>query len=191
MTTNDYVAMMRQAKAKLSNNWVNAVIATLIYMALLSAASCTYVGELIVFGPLTFGYVLYLMCLADTGRSDFNLLFTGFSRFVETLVAGLLMSLAVSVGMILLIVPGIILGLGLSMTFFIMADDRNISGIDALQASWNMMNGHKMELFCLILRFIGWILLCILTCGIGYLWLEPYMSLAQLNFYRQLRNGTF
>ncbi len=76
------------------------------------------------------------------------------------------------------------------MTFFIMADDPNISGIDALKMSWNLMNGQKMNLFCLYLRFIGWMILAIITCGIGYLWLAPYMTATTLNFYRQLRYGT-
>lgn len=183
--------MMRHAKARLAGNWVSAAVGTLIYVAIISAASFTYIGEMLLYGPLTFGYILYLMCLADTGRSDYNILFSGFSRFAETLVAGLLISLAVSLGFVFLIVPGIVLYLGFGMTFFIMSDDRNISGIDAMQESWNMMKGHKMELFMLEIRFIGWLLLCVLTCGILSLWISPYITLAKFNFYRQLRNGTF
>lgn len=131
-----------------------------------------------------------MACLADTRVNNFSLLFKGFDRFVETLVAGLIISVLAAVGFALLIVPGIIISCGLSMTFFIMADDPNISGIDALQMSWNMMNGQKMNFFCLGLRFLGWALLCVLTCGIGFLWLQPYMTLAFLNFYRNLRYGT-
>lgn len=191
MTVNDYVAMMRHAKSRLEGKWVNAAVATLIYVAINAVASCTYIGSLILIGPLSFGYVLYLMCLGDTGRSDFNILFSGFNRFAETLVAGLLMTLAVGLGCMLLIVPGIILSCGFAMTYFIMSDDRNISGIDALQQSWNMMKGHKMEFFCLQLRFIGWMLLCVITCGILVFWVRPYMTLTYLNFYRQLRHGAF
>lgn len=191
MTTQDYVAMMRQAKARLAGHWTDAVVATLIYVAILGAASFTYVGSLIIVGPMTLGYVIYLMSLADTSGSDYNLLFVGFHRFAETLVAGLLVTLAASIGFALLIVPGIIVSLGFSMTFFIMADDKDISGIDAMKQSWEMMQGHKWELFCLMIRFIGWYLLCLLTFGIGSLWLQPYVTVTQLNFYRQLRHGTF
>ena len=97
----------------------------------------------------------------------------------------------VQLDLILLIVPGIIVACGLSMTFFIMVDDPNISGMDALQQSWNMMKGQKWNYFCLQFRFIGWILLSILTCGIGFIFLEPYMVAASQNFYRKLRYGTF
>lgn len=188
---NENVLLMRKAKQQLQNKWMNVAVGTLIYVAIMSIASFTYLAELIIIGPMTFGYYLYLSCIVDRGENNFNLLFKGFERFVDTMVAGLLMSLAVSIGCVLLIVPGIIAACGFSMTFFIMNDDPNISGVDALQQSWNMMNGHKWEYFCLNLRFIGWALLCLLTCGIGCLWLQPYITVTSLNFYRKLRYGTY
>lgn len=183
--------MMRRAKQMLADNWLNAAIATLIYYAIYTAASFTGFGQIILYGPMTFGYVLYLGCLGDTRRSDFNLLFRGFNRFMETLIAGLLYVLIVLAGSILLLIPGIIASLGLALTFYIMLDDPYISGTDAIQLSWNLMKGHKWDLFCLWLRFLGWALLCLLTCGIGYLFLMPYMYLAMLNFYRKIRYGSF
>jgi len=186
----DKISLMRKAKEQLAGQWLNAAIGTLIYIVISSALSSTYVLELILGGPIMFGYILFMACLVDTKSGRFELLFKGFERFVETLIAGLLLTVAVSIGMALLIVPGIIVGTGLAMTFFIMADDANISGVDALKLSWQMMDGHKMDLFCLWLRFFGWFLLCILTCGIGFIWLMPYMTATTLNFYRTLRYGT-
>lgn len=188
---NENVMLMRRAKAQLSGKWVNVAIGSLIYLVLMAIAGTTYLLELIIYGPLTFGFILYLACNIDTGVNNFNLLFKGFERFADTLVAGLLYSLAVGIGLCLLIVPGIIVACGLSMTFFIMVDDPNISGIDALQQSWNMMRGRKWDYFCLQFRFIGWLLLAILTCGIGMIFLQPYMVAASQNFYRKLRYGTF
>lgn len=191
MSNIDNVALMRRAKEQLAGQWGNAAIASLIYLVISSAASSTGVIELVLFGPISFGFVLFMACLIDTRNSKLELLFSGFNRFVETLVAGLLFSVITSVGFALLIVPGFIAATGLGLTFFVMADDPQISGIDALKMSWNMMDGHKMELFCLWLRFLGWALLCMLTCGIGFIWLTPYMTAATLNFYRRLRYGTF
>lgn len=187
----DNVSLMRKAKSQLAGNWSNAAIATLVYLVILSAASFTYIGELVLTGPLSFGYVLYVSCLVDTKNNNLNLLFKGFDRFVETLIAGLLISVAVGIGTALLIVPGVIAALGLSMTFYIMADDPNISGLDAMKMSWQMMDNHKWDLFCLWFRFIGWILLGVITCGIAFIWIEPYITAATLNFYRNLRYGTF
>lgn len=188
---NENVMMMRRAKAQLANKWVNVAIGSLIYLVIMAAAGSTYFLELIIYGPLTFGFYLYLACNIDTGVNNLNLLFKGFERFADTLVAGLLYSLAVFIGTLLLIVPGIIVACGLGMTFFIMVDEPGISGVDALQKSWNMMQGHKWDFFCLNLRFIGWILLSILTCGIGFIFLEPYMIATSQNFYRKLRYGTY
>lgn len=186
-----HTAMMQKAKMSLSGNWLKAALATLIFSVICAVAAYTYVGTLIVTGPMMLGYVLYIIVLTDHKQSNYELLFKGFNRFVESLVAGLLYTLAVSIGTALLIVPGIIAACGLGMTFFIMADEPNITGLDAIKKSWQMMDGHKWEYFCLNFRFIGWILLCILTAGIGALWLEPYMYTTQLYFYRQLRYGTF
>lgn len=50
------------------------------------------------------------------------------------------------------------------------------------------MDGHKWRLFCLHLSFIGWWLLCILTLGIGMLWLAPYIQNSTAAFYEDLKN---
>ena len=188
---NENIALMRRAKEQLSGNWGNVAIGSLIYLVLMAIANSTSFIELIVEGPLTFGYILYLACNIDRRENNFNLLFKGFERFADTLVAGLLYLLAIGVGFVLLIVPGIIAACGLSMTFYIMVDDPQISGVDALKKSWDMTMGHKMQIFCLWWRFFGWLLLATLTCGIGMIWLHPYMTATYLNFYRKLRYGTF
>lgn len=191
MNSTEKVAMMRKAKSQLQGFWLESALATLIYVLIIGVASSTYVTELLLAGPLMFGYVLFIAGVADTRRADLNLLFKGFNRFVETLVAGLLYTLAVSIGFALLIVPGIILSTGFAFTFFIMAEDANISGVDALKKSWQMTRGLKWDIFCLWLRFFGWALLCLLTLGIGYLWLNPYITATTLNYYRQVKYGTY
>lgn len=180
-----------KAKAMLTGLWTPAVVGTLIFMLINCAAGFTYVGSLIVAGPMTVGYILFMMAVVDRKETDYNTLFKGFNNFGNTLVAGLLVTLLQVAGYCLLIVPGIIVSLGLGMTFFIMAEDPTVSGVDAMQMSWNMMKGHKWELFCLYCRFIGWLILCILTLGVLTLWIEPYMLTAQLNFYRRLKYGTY
>lgn len=187
---NEQILMMRRAKAQLANQWGEAAIASLIFLAITWFASSFVVG-IILIGPIYFGYYLYMSCLIDRHQSNLNLLLKGFDRFVETLIAGLLYYCAIFIGGCLLIVPGIILGCGFAMTFYIMVDDPYISGLNALEKSWNMMKGHKWDFFVLQLRFIGWILLCVLTCGIGYIFLSPYITVTNLNYYRKLKYGVY
>lgn len=62
-----------------------------------------------------------------------------------------------------------------------------MSAIDALKKSRKMMKGHKGEFFVLGLSFIGWILLAILTLGVGFIALEPYMYATMAHFYEDLK----
>ena len=50
-----------------------------------------------------------------------------------------------------------------------------------------MMRGHKTDLFLLDLSFIGWILLSVLSFGIGFLWLGSYIYTANAIFYHEIR----
>lgn len=69
------------------------------------------------------------------------------------------------------------------MAPYIMAQNPDIGVMDAIGQSKELMRGHKGRLFWLSLTFIGWVLLSVLTFGIGFLWLNPYMEAAQAAFY--------
>ena len=71
-----------------------------------------------------------------------------------------LLSWLVIVGFVLLIIPGIIVGLALSMTFIVMADRPELSFSECLNESWNLTSGYRFKLLGLNLRFIPWYLLC-------------------------------
>lgn len=73
-----------------------------------------------------------------------------------------------------------------SMSFYALVDNPNMGAVDAMRESRNMMKGNKWRLFCLQLSFIGWEFLCVFTCGIGYLWLAPYMGQAEAAFYHDV-----
>ncbi len=76
-----------------------------------------------------------------------------------------------------------------AFTFTILADHPEISPIEALHASSNMMKGNKWRLFCLEFSFIGWMLLAVCcTCGIGSIFLNPYMYAARTAFYNDISN---
>jgi uncharacterized membrane protein len=70
-----------------------------------------------------------------------------------------------------------------------MAENPEMSASEACAKSKEMMKGYKFDLFVLELSFIGWSLLCIFTCGIGFIVLRPYMEAATADFYREI-SGT-
>jgi uncharacterized membrane protein len=87
-----------------------------------------------------------------------------------------------------LIIPGIIAGLSYAMTFYILYEDENISPSEAIDKSKLMMDGHKLKLFYLVLRFLLWALVCVLTLGLGFLILLPYMQITFAKFYDDIKN---
>jgi uncharacterized membrane protein len=74
-----------------------------------------------------------------------------------------------------------------SQAYYLMADDANLGAIDAMRLSVQMMDGKKNKLCFLWLRFTGWYLLCLLTLGIGLIWLIPYIATSMACFYEDLR----
>jgi uncharacterized membrane protein len=91
---------------------------------------------------------------------------------------------------LLLVIPGIVAAYRYSMSFYILSDNPQLSAQEAMNESKRMMNGYKGKLFCLHFSFIGWSILCVLTIGIGFLWLVPYMQASIANFYENLKNAS-
>ena len=174
------------AKQNFSKVWLMSSVATLLYSLLNSATQSFFIFT----GPFAYGYAGYIRQTIDTENTELEPLVSGFNRFVETMVAGLLYLLIICIGFYLLIVPGIIAALGLSMTFFIMVDDPNNSGVVALRKSWQMMKGYKGDYFIFCCRFIGWFLICVLTFGLASFVVSPYFNRAKWHYYRALVSNT-
>ena len=114
-------------------------------------------------------------------------LYSKTKRIPDYYVLTLLMGIFIFLWALLLIIPGIIASISYSMAQYIMLDEPDLSPMECIRKSKEMMKGHKWEYFCLGLSFIGWIILGIFTFGILYLWLMPYMSVTMCNFYNKLK----
>lgn len=119
--------------------------------------------------------------------------FRGFAGAVIWGIIGLsiIMSIFISLWSILLIIPGIIKSYSYSQTYYVYYDAYEETGVrpgllDSITRSRQLMTGYKGQLFLLDLSFIGWHLLAILTLGIGYLWLTPYITATKAAFYENL-----
>ena len=89
-----------------------------------------------------------------------------------------------------ILIPVIYVSLSISQTWFIIANDENITGYDALKESWNLMRGKRLKLFLLELSFIGWAILSVLTLFIGFIFLAPYMQTSYAKFYDNLNESS-
>lgn len=87
---------------------------------------------------------------------------------------------------LLLLIPGIVKSYSYAMTSYILADNPALSPSEAIRQSELIMKGNKMRLFCLHFSFLLWSLLSVMTLGIGFLWLTPYMNASTAAFYREV-----
>jgi uncharacterized membrane protein len=183
------------AKDQLRGKWRLTVLLCLVYTIL---ANIPIINPIFIF-PLTLGLTSCFIKLTRGEPFKLENLFSVSKNLGSTFILLILLLILMAFFMIIisfaslwslfLIVPGIIAYLMYSMIFYVLYDNPDIGAIEALNRSKKMMHGYKWKLFCLHFSFIYWILLSILTCGIGFLWLIPYMGVAQANFYENLKDS--
>lgn len=132
------------------------------------------------------GYARFNLDLVDGEHASFAPLFSYFSYWKTTAVARLLQTIYILLWSLLLVIPGIVASYSYAMTDFVLAEHPEWSASEAIARSKELMYGNRWRLFCLHFSFIGWHILCIITLGIGNLWLTPYIRAAETAFYRDI-----
>lgn len=206
-TNQDY---KNAALDRLRGNWAPALIASLIVVlvgmlctgnrflqAALHAAPGTQLAFSGAFSLLTFFVLVPLQVGYDNAvrqmyeRRDYaltgNMIRMSMSGYLHKVGGMFLMMVKLMLWMCLFILPGLVMAFAYAMTPYILEEHPEIGIWEASTRSREMMRGHKFDLFYLYLGFIGWILLGVLTCGIGLLWVIPYLNAAQAAFYNDLK----
>ena len=183
------------ALASLQDNWTSIVLAAIICLLILGGVSIIpRVGDLIyifVGLPLAFGWSIAVLRFVRGEKQEVvSNMFDVFKDYKRFLGTSLLQMLFICLWTLLLIVPGIMKSYSYAMTPFLMHDNPNLSYMEALKKSEQMMYGHRWDLFMLHLSFIGWILLSCITFGLGFFFLMPYMGTATVEFYNDLKSET-
>lgn len=201
------------ALAALKGKWAPAVLATIVLFVIMYAVLIPLVAIDVVSRPdsdlmsvwtylVIYGFVFLIYYpLAMVGgcnafkellrNGDDKVLANTFSNtfkgYPRVLGFSLLYVVFVFLWSLLLYIPGIIKSLAYAMSPFILKDHPELSPNQAINLSQKMMKGHKFDLFCLMLSFIGWAFLTVFTFGIGYLWLAPYMCTTMAAFYEDVK----
>lgn len=179
-----------EAKATMTGQWGIAAGATFIYLFLGNLLGMIpYIGNFsfIIAGPFMLGFTYFIISLNNRDNPNIEQLFSGFNDFVRSCLAYIVMMIFVLLWTLLFIIPGIMAGYSYSMTFYLLAKDKNLPFMDALRESREMMDGHRMRLFYLHLKFLGWAILALFTLGIGFFWLIPFMNVAVYKFFQDLK----
>lgn len=136
--------------------------------------------------PLTVGLVGYVLKFSRGQKPEIKDIFGFYKNFLPIFVVSLLVGIFVGLGFMVLVIPGIIVALMLSMCNYLLADGRTDIW-QIIKDSAEMMKGHKWEYFVFGLSFIGWVLLCCITLGIASIYVVPYMSVANCIWYDKLK----
>lgn len=160
-----------------------------LYQKTNGASSLFTLATILLFLPLTLGYMNALRMLLIAGDNNLisnsvHFAFTHYWRKVWTL---LLMEIMLFLWSLLLVIPGLIKAFSYAMTPYILQDNPELTASEAIHRSRMMMKGHKFDLFYMYLSFIGWFFASILTFGIGFLWLYPYITTTEAAFYEEIK----
>ena len=151
-------------------------------------AALTSLIGFVIAGPLVVGFYGILLRSLRGEQAQIPNLFDGFSRFGQAFGVYVLMIIAIVVGFIFLIIPGIIIAVGLWPALFLVYDE-DLGVTATLQEAWDMTRGHRLQLFLLgiVLMFVAAI--GVLALGVGIFFTGAFASLVAAAAYEELSLG--
>jgi uncharacterized membrane protein len=176
------------AVEKMAGKNFEVIVTYLLFTVLVGLLTSTFVGALLLSGPLTLGFCLFIVDVSSGNKLSVGRLLGGLDNFFTALLLYVMKSIFVFLWSLLFIIPGIIKSYSYTMSYYILIDNPDIESGEAITRSRTMMSGHKWRLFCLHFSYIGWLILSMFTFGILLLWVIPRMEVAKYEFYLDLKN---
>lgn len=137
------------------------------------------------------GFTIFLLNTIRNAGACFGNLLDGFGMVWRIILLNLLEGIFIGLWSLLFVIPGIIAAYRYRMAIYLLIDHPELSPLDCIRVSKQMMDGHKTELFTLDLSFIGWELLAAIPY-VGYavnIWTVPYINMTQALYYEWLRGS--
>lgn len=189
-----------KAKAQIKGKIGILFLITLI-MSAVSAAAAFLLGKIPVVGELiativvtpafALSTVQIFLSVTAGNKPAVKDAFGGFADFWSAFKVNFLTGLFTFLWSLLFVIPGIIAAYSYAMVPYLMAEFQDLSVMDAIRESKRLMKGNKWRLFCLQFSYIGWMLLSLLTGGIGNLWLTPYQYAGETAFYMMVTGRSY
>ncbi|MBU1626896.1 hypothetical protein KKB18_05955 [bacterium] len=134
---------------------------------------------------LSLGLVKISLKFYDKQKAEIGDLFSCTSVLVSGVIASFLYSVGVGIGLILLIVPGVFIGIMFQFFGYFIVE-KNMSPIDALKQSNLLTTGIKMDLFLFDLILVVLNIVGVICLGVGAFITGPVSMLAHAYVYRKL-----
>lgn len=190
------VEYKKSALSTLKGKWGISCLLAIVSLALTGIAEfASPIVSICVSGILSVGVIFTffkIIAIFQTGNSSEEITFSTFlegleNHWLHALLGSLWNFLWVFLWSLLFIIPGIVKSYSYSMMFYVLAENPKIGAGKAMDISKILTDGHKADLFVMDLSFLGWILLSCLSCGIGLIWLYPYMTMTEAYAYYDLK----
>lgn len=173
-----------QSADPIVQEWIQILIPILLIVA--GVATLVGIAQFLLAGMVSLGYSRFTLDVNDGKEAEFSTLFSQFDRFKEGFIMHLLMNIFIALWSLLFVIPGIVKTYAYAMTPYILAENPQFSPKEAITKSRQLMDGHKGELFCLELSFIGWSLLACLAPVVGGAFVTAYSQVSRAAFYRHI-----
>lgn len=193
--------IMKEAQESLKGKWGISIAACLI-VAIITILVNLIGGYLInedwggnllslfVTPPIGVGLALFFLNIHSGNKLEIKTIFNPFKDvWLNSVLAYFMMIVIILIGFLLFFIPGVIATLMFSQVLYIIAEDNKIDPYNALVKSKKMMEGNKWKLFKIMLIILLLAIVCILTLGIGFIWLAPYQNAVYAKFYNVIKQG--
>ena len=198
----DIIELKNKAKDTLKDHYKDSFIITLIViiLSLITSLLNRYIENSAIKVTIsiittfietffTLGTTSFYLKLARGEDTSYKELFAHKDLLITGVLISLIIAIFVFLWGLLLIVPGIIAAISYSYALYIFIDNNDIEIMDAINKSKEMMMGHKKDFFFLIISFLGWLILSLLSFGILLLYVTPYINMTITLFYEEIKEA--
>lgn len=88
--------------------------------------------------------------------------------------------------MLLSVVLYVLVTVPFALSFYLLADNPQMGGVESLKESRRLMKGHIWQYLMLQLSFAPMLIVSLLLMGLPLLWVLPYMEASETAFYRDI-----
>lgn len=180
-----------EVSAMLKGNWSVAVLVALVFGVIASFTSCSFPLVLFVYAPMSLGIVKMMIgYVRGTQRMEVEGIFSAFNStyYWKSMGLYLLQGIYTILWTLLFIIPGVVKYCSYFFAPYILADNPTMTAEESICRSMQIMEGHKMQLFLMLLGYALLAMLSSLLLFIPMLWIIPYYQVTLAKFYEEVKH---
>lgn len=190
MRTNQEIR--QDVSAMLKGKWSVAVLVALVFGVIASFTSCSFPLVLFVYAPMSLGFVKMMIgYVRGTQRMEVEGIFSAFNStyYWKSMGLYLLQGIYTFLWTLLFIIPGVVKYCSYFFAPYILADNPTMTAEESICRSMQIMEGHKMQLFLMLLGYVALAMLSSILLFIPMLWIMPYYQVALVKLYEEVKRS--